>query len=295
MKVLIAGGTGAIGRPLARALETAGHEAIAVGRSTKPIAFDALDGDAVERVVAQARPDAIVNLLTAIPKALDYRRMQREFELTNRLRREGTANLMAAAALRDVPRVVGQSIAFAYRPTGRDLWVEHDPLGTETGEIARALQVLEQQTLETPGVEGIVLRYGFIYGPGTAFAASDGANAEAVRKRRFPVVGKGDSVWSFVHVEDAASATVAALERGTPGTYNVVDDDPAPMREWLPVYAEAVGAPPPRRVPKLVARLFAGRPASVTLQGASNAKVKTALGWDPRYPSWREGFREAAG
>ena len=293
--MLVAGGTGAIGRPLVAALEVAGHEPIAVGRSTKPVGFDALDGDAVERVVAQTRPDAIVNLLTAIPKALNYRRIQSEFELTNRLRREGTANLMAAAALHGVKRVVGQSIAFAYRPTGRDLWVEHDPLGTETGEIARALAVLEQQTLETPGVEGIVLRYGFIYGPGTAFAASDGTNAAAVRKRRFPVVGRGDSVWSFVHVDDAASATLAALERGAPGTYNVVDDEPAPMREWLPVYAEAVGAPAPLRVPKLLARLVAGRQASATLQGASNAKVKTALGWDPAWPSWREGFRQAAG
>jgi nucleoside-diphosphate-sugar epimerase len=309
MRVLVAGATGAIGRPLVAALIEAGHEVLATSRSedragesralgAEPVVLDALDEDSVEAAVAGGRPDAIVNQLTAIPKGLDPRKIQAAFEATNRLRRTGTANLMAAAARHDVRRVVAQSIAFAYRSTGRDLWTETDQLDTAQGEIVRAVAELERQTLETPGVEGIVLRYGFFYGPGTSYAASDGPGAQDVRKRRFPIVGKGGGVWSWIHVEDAASATVAALERGAPGIYNVVDDDPAPLREWLPAYAEALGAKPPLRAPKLIARLVAGAQAvhfATALQGASNAKVKGALGWEPAHASWRQGFREAAG
>jgi nucleoside-diphosphate-sugar epimerase len=205
---------------------------------------------------------------------------------------------MAAAAHHGVGKVVAQSIAFAYRPTSRGLWTEEDPLFTEVGELIEAVAALERNTLSTDGVDGIVLRYGFFYGPGTAYAASDGPAADDVRRRRFPIVGKGTGVWSWIHVDDAAAATVAALERGAPGIYNVVDDDPAPMCEWLPAYAEAIGAKPPLRVPKLLARLVAGREAvhyGTTLQGASNAKVKSAFGWDPAHASWREGFRAAAG
>jgi nucleoside-diphosphate-sugar epimerase len=309
MRVLVAGATGAIGRPLVHALVTAGHDVVAASRSeeraatlvdlgAQPIAFDALDENAVERAIGNARPDAIVNQITAIPKALDPRKMQQQFAITNRLRRTGSALLMAAASRHGVRRVVAQSIAFAYRPTNRGLWNEDDALDTETGEIVEAVAELERQTLSTEGVDGIVLRYGFFYGPGTAFAASDGPSAQEVRRRRFPIVGRGTGVWSFIHVDDAASATVAALERGAPGIYNVVDDEPAPMREWLPAYAEAIGARPPLRVPKLLARIAAGPQAvhyGTTLQGASNAKVKGAFGWDPAHPSWRQGFREAAG
>ena len=309
MKVLVAGATGAIGRPLVTALVTAGHEVLAASRSqdragelralgAEPVVLDALDEDSVESAVAASRADAIVNQLTAIPKALDPRKIQAAFEATNRLRRTGTANLMAAAARHEVRRVVAQSVAFAYRSTGRDLWTETDQLDTAQGDIVRALADLERQTLETPGVDGIVLRYGFFYGPGTSYAASDGPAAQDVRRRRFPIVGKGGGVWSWIHVDDAASATVAAIERGAPGIYNVVDDDPAPLREWLPAYAESLGAKPPLRVPRLIARFAAGPQAvhyATTLQGASNAKVKGALGWEPAHPSWRQGFREAAG
>ena len=309
MRVLVAGSTGAIGRPLVKRLVAAGHETFAGTRSEQraeelrklgatPVVADALDEDAVEAAVATAAPEAIVNQLTAIPRDLDPRKMQRQFEPTNRLRRFGTANLMGAAARHGVRRVVAQSIAFAYRPTGRDLWTETDSLYTDVGEIIRAVAELERQTLETEGVDGIVLRYGFFYGPGTSYAASDGPGAENVRRRRFPIIGNGAGVWSWIHVDDAAAATVAALERGAPGIYNVVDDDPAPLREWLPAYADAIGAKSPLRVPKLLARLVAGPQAvhyGTGLQGASNQKVKQALGWMPEHPSWRQGFREAAG
>lgn len=309
MRVLVAGATGAVGRPLVKALAGSGHDVFAGSRSqqraeelrrlgAEPVVLDALDEDSVERAVTAARPDAIVNQLTAIPRALEPRKIQQQFEATNRLRRAGTANLMAAAARHGARRVVAQSVAFAYRPTGRGLWVETDDLWVEAGEIVRAVADLERQTLNTEGVEGIVLRYGFFYGPGTSNAASDGAAAEEVRKRRFPIIGNGSGVWPFIHVDDAAAATVAALEHGVAGVYNVVDDDPAPMREWLPEFAAVIGAKPPRRVPKWLARLAAG-PLFVhygtTLQGASNEKAKRGLGWQPSHPSWRQGFRDAAG
>jgi nucleoside-diphosphate-sugar epimerase len=309
MRVLVAGATGAIGRPLVEALAGSGHEVVAGSRSeqraaelrrlgAEPVVLDALVEDSVERAVDAARPDAIVNQLTAIPKALNPRRIQQQFEATNRLRRVGTANLMAAAARHGVRRVVAQSIAFAYLPTGRGLWVETDDLATEFGEIIKAVADLERQTLNTESVEGIVLRYGFFYGPGTGYAAGDGAAAAEIRKRRFPIIGKGSGVWSFIHVDDAAAATVAALEHGAHGIYNVVDDEPAPMREWLPDVAAALGAKPPRRVPAWVARLAAGPVFAhygTTLQGASNEKAKRGLGWQPSHPSWRQGVREAAG
>jgi nucleoside-diphosphate-sugar epimerase len=294
MKVLVAGGTGAVGRPLVRQLEEAGHEAVAVGRSSKPVAMDALDAESVREAVAAARPEAIVNQLTAIPDPIDPRKMAQQFEPTNRLRREGTANLMAAAKEYGVRRAVAQSIAFAYAPTGGGAWTEEDRLFTEAGEIVGAVEALERQTLDTEGVEGIVLRYGFFYGPGTTYAP-DGGTAETVRKRQFPIIGKGTGVFSFIHVEDAAAATVAALEHGAPGIYNVVDDDPAPVREYLPVLAEVLGAKRPFRIPKFVGRLAAGRLVvhySTTLQPASNEKAKRELGWQPSRPSWRQGFRE---
>ena len=205
---------------------------------------------------------------------------------------------MAAARAHGVRRVIAQSIAFAYRPTGAGLWSEDDPLMTEVGEIVAAVDALERQTVATEGVDGLVLRYGFFYGPGTGYAGSDGAAAEDVRKRRFPIVGKGTGVWSWIHVDDAAGATVAALERGAPGIYNVVDDEPAPVSEWLPVYAEALGAKKPFRAPVWVARLASGRVGvhyMTTLQGADNSKAKRELGWAPRYRSWRDGFRRALG
>ena len=297
MKVLVAGGTGAVGRPLMRQLREAGHEATAASRSSPELAMDALDADSVSAAVGGTRPEVIVNQLTAIPDPIVPRRMEQQFAATNRLRREGTGHLMAAAKEHGVRRLISQSIAFAYATTGGGPWTEEDRLYTEAGEIFAAVESLERQTLEAEGVEGVVLRYGFFYGPGTTYAPG-GGTAEAIRKRQFPIIGKGTGVFSFVHVEDAASATVAALDRGSPGAYNVVDDDPAPLRDSLPALAEALGARRPLRVPKLIARLAAGSMVvryATDLQPASNEKAKRELGWQPRYSSWRQGFREALG
>jgi 2-alkyl-3-oxoalkanoate reductase len=188
-----------------------------------------------------------------------------------------------------------------YVPAGDPVKTEDDPVFEDApggfGTAVRATTSLERQVLEAEGMEGLVLRYGFFYGTGTSYA-SDGHQASEVRRRRFPVVGGGDAMFSFIHVDDAAAATVAAVERGAPGIYNVTDDDPAPLREWLPVYAEALRAKRPLRVPKLIARIVAGRDAvafATTLRGASNAKAKRELGWQPRYASWRQGFSEALG
>ena len=225
MKVLVAGASGAVGRPLVRRLEQSGHEVIAASRSSASAPMDALDAGSVDEAVGAARPEVIVNQLTAIPDPIDPRRMEKQFEPTNRLRREGTANLIAAAKAHGVRRMVSQSIAFAYAPTGHGAWTEEDRLFSEAGEIIRAVEALEQQTLAAEGVEGVVLRYGFFYGPGTTYAP-DGGTALAVRKRQFPIIGKGTGVFCFIHVDDAAAATVAAVERGAPGIYNIVDDVP---------------------------------------------------------------------
>jgi nucleoside-diphosphate-sugar epimerase len=297
LKVLVAGGTGAVGRPLVRQLEEAGHEAVGVGRSSQPVAMDALDAISVREAVGAVKPEVIVNQLTAIPDPIDPRKMEQQFEPTNRLRREGTANLMAAAKEHGVRRVISQSIAFAYAPTDGGAWREEDRLMTEAGEIFQAVEDLERQTLGTEGVEGVVLRYGFFYGPGTTYAPG-GGTAAAIKKRQFPIIGKGTGVFHYIHVEDAAGATVAALDHGAPGIYNVVDDEHAPLSESLPALAEALGAKPPRRVPKFIGRLAAGKMVvryATALQPASNEKAKRELGWHPRYPSWRQGFREALG
>jgi nucleoside-diphosphate-sugar epimerase len=314
MRVFLAGATGAIGRALVPQLRDAGHEVVGMTRSeergeelrrqgAEPVVCDAFDADGVMRAVEAARPDAVVNQLTDIPKALNPRKSSEQFEMNDRLRTEGSRNLMRAADAAGVRRAVAQSIAFAYAP-GQTLRTEDDDLfdggPDHWGRTIAALRTLEQATLGSEsieGIEGIVLRYGYFYGPGTSYA-SDGSTAEMVRKRGFPVVGGGAGVYSFIHVDDAAAATVAALDRGAPGIYNVVDDDPAPVSEWLPEYAAALGAPTPRRVPRLAARIAAGKLAvymMTGLQGATNAKAKRELGWQPRWPTWRQGFREALG
>jgi nucleoside-diphosphate-sugar epimerase len=308
MRVFLAGGTGVIGRSLVPALRVAGHEVVGMTRSAEraealraqgvePVVCDAFDANAVERAVVEARPDVVVNQLTDIPKAIDPRKFEKQFETNDRLRIEGTRNLVRGAAAAGARRVVSQSIAFAYAP-GDGLRTEDDPLYDDapaawTRTVA-AVRALEEQTL---AARGVVLRYGYFYGAGTSYAA-DGSTAAMVRKRAFPLVGGGSAVYSFIHVDDAAQATVAALDRGSPGVYNVVDDDPAPMRDWLPEYAAAVGARPPRKVPRLLARVAAGRLGvymTTGLQGATNEKIKRELGWSPRWASWREGFREALG
>ena len=311
MRVFLAGGTGVIGRALVPQLREAGHEVTAMTRyearaeklraqGVNAVVCDAFEADNVAHVVADAGAEVVVNQLTDIPDAINPRKMSEQFETNDRLRTEGTRNLMHAAEAAGARRLISQSIAWAYAPT-EGLWTEDDRLWAEApepwGRSVGAVRALEEATLGSDSVEGVVLRYGLFYGPGTAFA-SDGSTAAMVRKRAFPVVGRGTAVYSYIHVDDAASATVAALDHGSPGAYNVVDDDPAIMRDWLPEYADALGARPPRRVPRFIARLAAGKFGlymSTQLQGATNTKAKRELGWQPRWTSWRQGFREALG
>ena len=313
--MLVAGAAGVIGRPLAGLLTAAGHEVAALTRSgarqeqlrnagAEPVICDALDSVALEKAVGSVRPEVVVNQLTALPRRISPRRPGRDLAATNRLRSEGTRNLMAASAAAGVTRVVAQSVAFAYAPDGGPhrpdggLRREPDPLYHAApgafAEAVAAIAELERQTLGNAEIRGAVLRYGFLYGPGTSYT-TDGSIAGDVRRRRFPVVGDGAGVFCFVHVEDAAQATVAAIEQRAEGVYNIVDDEPAPAYDWVPAYAAILGAPAPRRLPLWLGRLLGG-PYAVYLMtqmpGASNDHAKTVLGWRPRRPSWRGGFRE---
>jgi nucleoside-diphosphate-sugar epimerase len=312
VRVFLAGATGVIGRRLLPRLLEGGHDVTAMTRREEraialreagavPAVVDVFDEEAVRTAVERAAPDVLVHELTDLPPALNPRKMDEQLAGNDRIRTEGTHNLVAAAVAAGTPRVVAQSIAFAYPPTGDALKREEDPLWDDApwpwSRSVAALRELEEDVTTTDGIDGMVLRYGFFYGPGTPYASGGFWEGE-VRRRRFPVVGRGTGVFSFVHVDDAAAATVAAVERGSPGIYNVVDDEPAPMREWLPVYAEAIGAKPPRRAPRFLARLLAGPYAvmlGTELRGASNERAKAKLGWTPRYASWRQGFREARG
>jgi nucleoside-diphosphate-sugar epimerase len=311
MRVFLAGATGVIGRRLLPQLRHAGHDVTAMTRSDEraaalreagatPVVCDVFDAEAVRAAMQAARAEVVLHELTDLPPNLNPRKMEEQTAGNDRIRTEGTRNLVGAAVAAGARRVVAQSIAFAYAPSGSRPKVEDDPLWDEApwpwSRSIQALHELEDTVTQTDGIEGVALRYGFFYGPGSAYA-DDGHFASEVRKRRLPVVGKGGGVFSFIHVDDAAAATVAAMERGR-GIYNVVDDEPAPMRDWVPVYAEAVGAKRPRHVPVWLARLLAGRymaAMATTLHGASNAKAKAELGWQPRWTSWREGFRDARG
>lgn len=307
MKVFVAGATGAIGRPLVAKLVENGHEVVAMTRSPRKaealrasgvtaVVADALDRDAVIAAIGAAEPDAIIHQLTAIGELGSLRKLDRDFELTNRLRTKGTDNLLAAAReAGGVQRVVAQSFGgWPYAREGGPVKTEDAPLDPDPPagmrETLAAIRHLEQKVTEAGG---IVLRYGGFYGPGTSLSA-DGPMAAMIRGRKVPVVGDGGGVWSFIHVDDAAAATVAALERGTPGIYNVADDEPAPVKEWLPVLAKALDAKQPRHVPAWLGRIVGGE-ATVAMmmrsRGASNAKAKRELGWSPRFASWREGFR----
>jgi 2-alkyl-3-oxoalkanoate reductase len=312
VRVFLAGATGVIGRRLLPMLVAAGHEVTGTTRSegktqalreagAEPVVVDALDSEALKAAVLAAKPDAVIHQLTSIPPRIDPRKLERDFAVNDRLRSRGTRDLVAAAQAAGVKRIVAQSIAFAYLPgPPGTLHTETEVLYLDAPKVfKRSAQALHDLECAVRGVQGTVLRYGYLYGPGSAFSA-EGSSAEDLRRRRFPIVGAGGGVWSFVHVDDAARATVAALGlEGNEGhVYNVVDDDPAPVREWLPALAEAVGAPRPRRIPAPIARLAAGS-YGVTLmtkaQGASNALIKKELGWKPQYASWREGFRTALG
>jgi nucleoside-diphosphate-sugar epimerase len=293
-------------------LVEAGHEVVGMTRSpekvdalraagVEPAVCDALDREGVRAAVTAARPEAVVHQLTDLPRALDPRDFEGSFAANNRLRIEGTRNLVDAARAAGARRLVAQSIAFVYAPRGGAIKSEEDALDLDASQprvrTVQAVAALETSVTETEGIDGLVLRYGYFYGPGTAYA-HDGHIADLVRRRRFPIVGRGSGIFSFVHVDDAARAAVLALERGAPGVYNVVDDEPAQAADWLPVYADALGAPPPRRVPRLLARIVAGEYVVLMMteqRGASNAKAKSELGWEPRYPTWRSGFREGLG
>ncbi len=307
MRVFVAGASGVIGRPLVRQLVAAGHEVTGMTRrpnraeeiravGAAAVVCDAFDTEALRDAVVAAAPEAVVHALTALPRR--YNPKSDYLAPTDRIRTEGTRNLVAAAEAAGARRLVGESIAFAYRPQGSWVKGEEEPLFTQApgrfGVAFEAIAELERQVLGAEGIEGVVLRYGWLYGPGTYYDRGE-QQADEAMKRRLPIVGKGTGTFSFVHVEDAASATVAALERGAAGVYNVVDDEPAPLREWVPAYAQALGAKPPRRVPVWLARLAAGKDvaaSAVGLRGADNAKAKRELGWQPAYPSWRQGFAD---
>jgi nucleoside-diphosphate-sugar epimerase len=310
MKVFVAGASGAIGGPLIRQLLAAGHEVTGMTRREEraagiraagatPVVCDAFDRQALGAAVAEAAPDVVVNQLTSLPREYNPRKAS-FYEATDRVRREGGHNLHEAAREAGAKRFLTQSIAFLYAPEGdRVKSEEARPFADAPGHFGGAVEAMlghEREVVESPEIEGLVLRYGQFYGPGTYYAP-DGHLGREVRRRRFPIVGPGTGTFSFLHVEDAAGATVAALDHGAPGVYNVVDDEPAPLHEWLPVYAEALGAKPPRRVPVWLARIVAGAAVAAMateLRGASNAKAKRELGWQPRCASWRQGFADPA-
>jgi len=266
---------------------------------TGDVVADALDPQAVLDAVVGARPEVVVHQLTDIPQKLDFRHYAEQMAGNDRVREEGTRHLLSSALAAGARRMVAQSISFAYQPDGDWVKTEDAPLWLDAPEefrrTVKVLDGLERSVTQTEGIDGVVLRYGFFYGPGTSYAA-DGHLAEEIRRRRLPLVGRGTGMSSFIHVDDAAEATALALERGS-GILNVVDDDPAPASEWMPVYAEALGAKPPRRVPRFLARLLAG-PMITQLategRGASNERAKRELGWAPKRRSWRDGFRELA-
>ena len=315
MRIFVAGATGALGKQLVPQLVANGHEVVGMTRAqsnqdlvrslgARPAVAEALDPDAVARAVAEAEPEVIVHQLTALSGALDMRKIAEFFAVTNRLRTEGTDHLLAAGRAVGARRFVAQSYAgWPFARTGGPVKTETDPLDPSPPQAMRemldAIRHVEDAVTGADWVEGIVLRYGGFYGPGTSVSSDPRAEiSENVRKRKFPVVGSGDGLWSFVHIADAATATVAAIERGAPGIYNVVDDEPAPVREWLPALASALGAKPPRRLPRWLGRLAAGEAATVMMteiRGASNTKAKRELAWQPRYPSWRQGFAEGLG
>ena len=307
MRVFVAGATGAIGRELVPLLVKAGHEVTGMTRSpekqdllrtlgAEPAVADALDPEQVADAVAKARPDVVVHQLTAI-ETIDTKHFDQAFALTNRLRTEGTDHLLSAAQAVGVKRVVAQSFFAAYERTGSMVKREEDAFGItapkEMRETIAAIKHVEDAVLGAAWTEGVVLRYGGFYGPGTSLGPG-GEQLEVVRQGKFPIAGNGEGVWSFIHIEDAAEATAAAVERGAPGVYNIVDDEPAPVKVWLPELARILGARKPWRVPGFVGRMFAGETGMVMmteLRGASNAKAKRELGWEPAHASWRQGFR----
>jgi 2-alkyl-3-oxoalkanoate reductase len=305
MKVFVAGATGAIGKRLLPQLVDAGHEVVAMTRhqdmagtiydlGAVPVIGDGLDRASTVAAVVRAQPDVVVHQMTGLAGVTDYRRWDDAFALTNRLRVEGTDNLLEGARAAGAHRFVAQSFGnWNYERSGGPVKTEADPLDPEPPASMRrtlaAIRHLEHAVVYEASLDGIALRYGNLHGPGTSFA-SDGEMTRQVSHRRLPIIGDGAGVWSFVHVDDAAAATVAAIEWGAPGVYNVVDDRPTAAADWLPQLADALGAKPPRHIPTWLGRLAAGE-AGVSLftriRGASNAKAKRELGWTPRHARWQ--------
>jgi nucleoside-diphosphate-sugar epimerase len=303
MRVLVAGATGVIGRQLVPQLIAAGHQVTGTTRSADKAdqlnaagadvaVVDGLDAIGVGEAVAKAEPEVVIHQMTALSGDFDLRHFTRTFEVTNKLRTTGVDNLLAAAQAAGARRIIAQSFAgFPTIRSGGPVKTEDDPYDPDPPKDMRAaleaIKYLERAVAASP-LEGIVLRYGPLYGPG----ASD-IMVDILKRRQMPLVGNGAGVWSFLHVQDAASAAVAALDHGAPGIYNVVDDEPAPVSEWLPVLAACVGAKPPLRVPAWLGRLLAGEAAlsmMTQVRGASNARAKRELGWAPAWPTWRDGF-----
>ena len=312
MRVLLAGASGAIGHTLTPALVAAGHvvhgttrsdsHAAAIERAgATAVIMDGLDPGSVLRAVEDAKPDVLIHQLTALKGGLDPKHFDRDFAMTNRLRTEGTRYLLEAARANGVGRFIAQSFTgWTNSRNGSGLANESTPLDPHPGREAResldAMRWLETTVPATRDLDGIVLRYGGFYGPGTGIARGERSEMlELITKRRLPIVGTGAGVWSFIHAVDAASATVAAVERGASGIYNIVDDEPAPVATWLPALAREFGARAPRHVPAWLARLLIGEHGvnmMTTARGSSNAKAKRELGWALRYPTWRVGFAE---
>ena len=310
MKIFLAGATGAVGRALIPRLKDHGHTVVGTTRTpaktallrdlgAEPVVLDGLDRAAVVEAVAAAAPDVVVHQMTALSGPFDLRRFDRTFAVTNRLRTEGTDNLLEAARAAGVERVLAQSYAgWPHARTGGPVKTEADPLDDHPpARFRTTIAAIRHLEARVTGAGGVVLRYGGFYGPATGMAPG-GEQWEAFHKRQFPLVGDGGGIFSFAHIEDVAGGTLAALERWTPGeTYNIVDDEPAPARVWLPAVAEIIGAKPPRHVPRWVGRML-GEHVVVMMcetRGASNAKAKAKLDWTPEWPSWRDGFAALAG
>jgi nucleoside-diphosphate-sugar epimerase len=308
MRIFVTGATGAIGRCLLPRLMEAGHDVVGLTRSAdraralrehgaQAVVGDMLDREVLTRAVVAARPDVVIHQATDLKSFTDPRKFAEQFEGTNRLRTAGTDILLAAAREAGARRFVAQSYTgLPYARVGGPIKREEDPLDSDPAPAyAPALAAIKHlEAAVTAFGGGVALRYGAFYGPGTT-VAPDGATVRDVRRRRFPVAGKGDALWSFIHVDDAAAATVAAIESDRTGIFNVTDDEPVAVREWLPALAEMIGAPPPRRVPLWVARLAVGPHVAVMMsgmRGVSNAKARRELGWRPARATWREGFRE---
>jgi 2-alkyl-3-oxoalkanoate reductase len=309
VRVFVAGASGAVGSRLVRLLVSAGHSVVGLTHTpnkavairaagAEPAIADALNRAAVVEAVATAKPDVIVHEMTSLSAANDLRKFDQSFTLTNRLRTQGLVNLLAAAKQAGTPRIVVQSFCgWPYARIGGPVKSEDDPLDPAPPRNMRqtldAIRYLENTVTASCGIEGVVLRYGAFYGDNTGLF--DGPTIDQLRYRRVPLIGNGNGWWSFVHIDDAAAATAIAIERGAPGIYNIVDDEPAPVREWLPALADMLGAKAPWCIPKSLARIAAGKPV-VTLmteaRAGSNTKAKREFAWQPAHPSWRQGFLE---